>query len=181
MSFSLSDIENKTFLYPTDTILGLGCSVHDVDSIKKIYEIKQRPNDKSLIILVNSETMLQQLVDVPEMAWELIDVSDKPITLVYDNPKNLPKELIFNDNSIAIRFTKDAFCSKIINTLKAPIVSTSANISGEKNPTVFTEVSAQIREKVDYIFPECMNFVPKYSASSIIKISVDNKIKILRV
>jgi len=177
---NLEDFQNKTFLYPTDTILGLGCSIFDENSVEKMYQIKNRPNDKSLIILVNSEQMLQKYVDVPEMAWQLIDLSEKPITIVYENPFNLPDSLIAKDNTVAIRLTRNNFCNQLINKIKAPIVSTSANFSGEKTPAIFTEINQDFLAKIDFIFPECINFKPQYSSSSIIKISKSGIIKIIR-
>lgn len=177
---NILDFEGKTFLYPTDTILGLGCSVFDGKSIEKIYQLKERSNDKSLILLVNSEQMLQKFVEVPAMAWEIMDISDNPVTIVYENPINLPQSVVAKDNSVAIRFTKDKFCSQIINALRAPIVSTSANISGENSPKKLDEVHEKIKQNVDFIFPECIDFQPKFKTSSIIKITKDNVVKVIR-
>lgn len=174
------DLENKTFLYPTDTTFGLGCDVKNVDGLKKIQTLKNRSDSKSFVILVDSVRMLQSIVDVPVLAWDLMDLSEKPITIVYDNPKGLPKELVAADNTIAIRLTKDLFCKKLISKLNSPIVSTSANLSGEPSPTDFESISAKIKEGVDYIFPECENFKPIYQASSIIKLSEDGQVKVIR-
>src|SRR5690606_6663826 len=111
---------------------------------------------------------------------DLMDFSQKPITIVYDNPRNVPHELIAEDNTIGIRLTDDFLCKKIIGKLKAPIVSTSVNISGEVSPTKFSEIDPQILAQVDYVFPECKNFTPKYTASSVIKLSNDGVVKVLR-
>ena len=116
-------------LYPTDTIWGIGCDATNVEAINKIFEIKKREKTKSMIILVESERRLQDLVDVPEMAWQIIDLSEKPVTIVYENPKNLPKEILAEDGSIGIRLVKDDFCKKLISKLNKPLVSTSANFS----------------------------------------------------
>ena len=97
-------------LYPTDTIWGIGCDATNVEAINKIFEIKKREKTKSMIILVENERRLQDLVDVPEMAWQIIDLSEKPVTIVYENPKNLPKEILAEDGSIGIRLVKDDFC-----------------------------------------------------------------------
>ena len=99
-------------LYPTDTIWGIGCDATNVEAINKIFEIKKREKTKSMIILVENERRLQDLVDVPEMAWQIIDLSEKPVTIVYENPKNLPKEILAEDGSIGIRLVKDDFCKK---------------------------------------------------------------------
>jgi L-threonylcarbamoyladenylate synthase len=176
----MEEIANKTFLYPTDTTFGIGCSANDVESIKRIFEIKKRAESKSLIILVDTPARLQSIVDVPELAWDIMDLSQKPVTIVYDDPKNLPKELIAEDNTIAIRLTDDLFCKKIIVKLKSPIVSTSANISGDPTPNQFEDISQAILEGVDYIFPEAKNFKPHHTASSVIKLSKDGVVKVLR-
>ena len=124
-------------LYPTDTIWGIGCDATNLQAIQKIFDIKKRDAKKSPIILVESEKRLQDLVDVPPMAWEIMDLSEKPVTIVYDNPRGLPKELLAEDGSIGIRLVKDLFCKKLITKLNRPIVSTSANFSGEKSPMSF--------------------------------------------
>ena len=177
---NFDEIKNQTFLYPTDTTFGLGCDAMNPELIQKIYRIKNRPDSKSLIILVESEARLQSLVDVSSMAWDLIDLSEKPLTIIYDNPRNLPKELIASDNTIAIRLTKDPFCKKLIGKLNSPIVSTSVNLSGEPTPVSFDQISQKIKDEVDYIFPETEKFTPKFTASSIIKLSTDGKVKIIR-
>lgn len=176
----LEILKKSVFLYPTDTTFGLGCDADNVEAIRKIFKIKNRPDSKSLIILVENETRLQKIVDVPDLAWDIMDLSEKPVTIIYDNPRNLPKELIAEDNTIAIRLTKDLFCKKLISRLNAPLVSTSANISGEPAPDSFDEISQKIKEEVGFIFPECETFVPKFSGSSIIKLSADGKVKVIR-
>lgn len=169
-----------TILYPTDTTFGLGCDAMNVDAIQKIFKIKNRPDSKSLIILVENEARLQRIVDVPDLAWDIMDMSEKPVTIIYDNPRNLPKELIAEDNTIAIRLTKDLFCKKLISKLNSPLVSTSANLSGEPTPQTFVEISQKIKEEVDCIFPECETFVPKFPGSSIIQLSSDGTVKVIR-
>lgn len=169
-----------TILYPTDTIWGIGCDATNIDAINKIFHIKKRDKNKSMIILVESEKRLQDLVDVPEMAWEIMDVSDKPVTLVYQNPKGLPKEILAEDGSIGIRLVKDDFCKKLITKLNKPLVSTSANFSGEKSPLKFSDISAEMVSLVDYAVEEGRENVSKYSGSSVIKIWSDNRIKVLR-
>lgn len=174
------NLKNMTFLYPTDTTFGIGCDAHNVELVQRIFQIKNRPDSKSLIILVDSNQRLQQIVDVPELAWDIMDLSEKPVTIIYENPRNLPKELIAEDNTIAIRLTRDLFCKKLISRLNAPLVSTSANVSGEPTPQSFAEISPKIKEGVDYIFPECETFSPKFSGSSIIKLAADGQIKVIR-
>lgn len=167
-------------LYPTDTIWGLGCDATNIDAINKIFEIKNREKAKSLIILVESEKRLQDLVDVPTMAWEIIDLSEKPVTIIYDNPRNLPQELLAEDGSIGIRLVKDNFCKILISKLNKPLVSTSANFSGEKSPMQFSEISLDLQKKVDAIAEEGRDKVAEWKGSSIIKVWSDGRIKILR-
>ena len=169
-----------TILYPTDTIWGIGCDATNVEAIHKIFDIKNREKNKSMIILVESERRLQDLVDVPEMAWQIIDLSEKPVTIVYENPKNLPKELLAEDGSIGIRLVKDDFCKKLIGKLNKPLVSTSANFSGEKSPLKFSDISQELVNAVDYAVEENREKVSKYSGSSVIKIWNDGRVKVLR-
>ena len=170
----------ETILYPTDTIWGIGCDATNVEAIKKIFEIKKREKSKSMIILVESEKRLQDLVDVPEMAWEIMDFSEKPVTLIYDNPKNLPKELLAEDGSIGIRLVKDDFLKKLISKLNKPLVSTSANFSGDKSPLKFSDISQELIDAVDYAVEENRESVSKYSGSSVIKVWSDGRVKVLR-
>ena len=169
-----------TILYPTDTIWGIGCDATNVEAIQKIFEIKKREKSKSVIILVESERRLQDLVDVPEMAWEIIDLSEKPVTIVYDNPRNLPAEILAEDGSIGIRLVKDSFCKKLISKLNKPLVSTSANFSGDKSPMKFSDINAEIIELVDFAVEENREKVSEYSGSSVIKVWSDGRIKVLR-
>lgn len=169
-----------TILYPTDTIWGIGCDATNAEAIQKIFDIKQRDKNKSMIILVESEQRLQSLVEVPEMAWEIIDLSEKPVTIVYENPKGLPKEILAPDGSIGIRLVKDDFCKRLISKLNKPLVSTSANFSGEKSPMKFSDISQELQNAVDYIVEENHEKVSEYSGSSVIKIWPDNRIKVLR-
>ncbi len=169
-----------TILYPTDTIWGIGCDATNPEAIQKIFDIKKRDAHKSMIILVESEKRLQDLVDVPEMAWEIIDLSEKPVTIVYENPRNLPKEILAEDGSIGIRLVKNDFCKKLISKLNKPLVSTSANLSGQKSPLQFSDISSEIVKAVDFAVEENQDLVSEFSGSSVIKIWSDNRIKVLR-
>ncbi len=172
--------DGGTILYPTDTIWGLGCDATNVQAIQKIAEIKGRDASKSFIILVESEKRLQELVEVPEMAWEIIDLSEKPVTLVYNNPRGLPAELLATDGSIGIRLVKTPFLRKLISGVNKPIVSTSANLSGEKSPRSFADISQEVIEAVDTVATEGRDTVSEYSGSSVIRIWADGRIKVLR-
>ncbi|HOB23455.1 MAG TPA: L-threonylcarbamoyladenylate synthase [Kaistella sp.] len=169
-----------TILYPTDTIWGIGCDATNIDAIEKIFEIKKREKTKSMIILVESEKRLQDLVDVPEMAWEIMDLSEKPVTIIYDHPKGLPKELLAEDGSIGIRLVKNDFLKKLISKLNQPLVSTSANFSGEKSPMKFSDISHEIVDSVDFVVEENQDKVSEYSGSSIIRVWSDGRIKVIR-
>lgn len=169
-----------TILYPTDTIWGIGCDATNVEAINKIIEIKKRDKSKSMIILVESEKRLQDLVDVPEMAWDIMELSEKPVTLIYDNPKGLPKELLAEDGSIGIRLVDDLFLKKIITKLNKPLVSTSANFSGQKSPMKFSDISQEIINAVDFVAEENHDKIAEFSGSSVIRVWNDGRIKILR-
>ena len=164
----------------TDTIWGIGCDATNIDAIEKIFEIKKREKTKSMIILVESEKRLQDLVDVPEMAWEIMDLSEKPVTIIYDSPKGLPKELLAEDGSIGIRLVKNDFLKKLISKLNKPLVSTSANFSGEKSPMKFSDISQEIVDSVDFVVEENQDKVSEYSGSSIIRVWSDGRIKVIR-
>ena len=167
-------------LYPTDTIWGIGCNATNPQAIQKIFDIKKRNAKKSPIILVESEKRLQDLVDVPPMAWEIMDLSEKPVTIVYDNPRGLPKELLAEDGSIGIRLVKDLFCKKLITKLNRPIVSTSANFSGEKSPMSFSEISPLLIKQVDAIAEENREQKSQWEGSSVIRVWQDGRIKVIR-
>ena len=169
-----------TILYPTDTIWGIGCDATNIEAVNKIFEIKKRDRNQSMIILVDSSKRLEDLVDVPEMAWDIIDLSEKPVTIIYDNPKGLPKELLAEDGSIGIRLVNDLFLKKIISKLNKPLVSTSANFSGQKSPMKFSDISQEIIDVVDYVSEENRDKISEYSGSSVIRIWNDGRIKVIR-
>lgn len=168
-------------LYPTDTIWGLGCDATNEEAVNKIFSIKKRKESKSLITLVNNDAMLNKYVDeVPEQAWDIIDLTNKPTTIVYDKALLLAKNVIAEDGSVGIRLTKDTFCKQLIYKFRKPIVSTSANISGDSSPTSFQYISKKIISAVDYVVQHRQNETIKTTASSIIKISLSGEVKIIR-
>ncbi len=169
-----------TILYPTDTIWGIGCDATNADAINKIFEIKKREKNKSMIILVESEKRLQDLVEVPEMAWEIMDLSEKPVTIIYENPKGLPKEILAEDGSIGIRLVKDNYLKKLIGKLNKPLVSTSANLSGDKSPMKFSDINDEIINSVDAVAEENHDKISEYSGSSVIRMWNDGRVKVLR-
>ena len=167
-------------LYPTDTIWGIGCDATDDEAVMKIFELKNRDKNKPLIILVENEKRLQDLVEVPPIAWDIMDLSEKPITIVYDAPKGISKNLLAGDGSIGIRLVKDEFCKMLISKLNKPIVSTSANFSGEKSPKSFADISQKLINEVDAVAEAQKSRVSRWEASSIIRIWNDGRIKVIR-
>ena len=168
-------------LYPTDTIWGIGCDATNEEAVKRIFKIKKRSDSKSLIVLVDNDVRLQRtLEEVPEVAWDIMDYSKKPVTIIYDNPKGIAKSAINKDHSIGIRVVKDAFCKKLISKLNKPIISTSANISGEKQANCFKEISEEIKNSVDHIVNLRQNDQNLNDSSMIIKLDASGLINIIR-
>lgn len=168
-------------LYPTETIWGLGCDAASVSAINRLLGIKNRPGEKGMIVLVNNPYMLEQyVVKVPEVAWQLIEVSEEPLTIVYPAARNLPAELLPEDGSIAIRITSHPLCKNIIDQLKRPLVSTSANYAGQPFPDSFGAISSEMKKVVDFSFDPRYNTPGSASPSSVIKVGLNGEIKILR-
>jgi L-threonylcarbamoyladenylate synthase len=167
-------------LYPTDTVWGIGCDASNEEAVDKIYKLKKRAESQSMIVLMNGDKMIHNTFkEVPETAWQIMDLSEKPTTLILDKPQNIAKNLIATDNTLGIRVVKDSFCFKLIDKLKKPLVSTSANISGKPTPMTFSEISKEILNGVDYVVnlsreKKCGN------PSTIIKIALDNQVKVIR-
>ena len=139
-------------LYPTDTVWGIGCDATRSDAVKRIFEIKKRADSKAMIVLVDSAERIDRYVEeVPDVALQLIDVAVRPTTIVYDGARNVARELVAEDGSIGIRVTTDEFSQKLCRTLRRPLVSTSANVSGEQTARFFSEISDEIKSAVDFI------------------------------
>jgi L-threonylcarbamoyladenylate synthase len=168
-------------LYPTDTIWGIGCDATNPAAVKKVYEIKKRDDSKALVILINEIGKLRTYVnEVPEIAWDLVDFSEDPLTVVYPEGKNLANNLLANDGSVAIRLCKDEFCSKLMERFKRPLVSTSANLSGELSPKNFTEISETVLNEVDYVVNWHQNEIQNPKPSRIVSLGVNGEFKLLR-
>jgi L-threonylcarbamoyladenylate synthase len=164
--------EGGIILYPTDTIWGIGCDATNQKAVERIFNIKLRHESKSMIILLDDILKLDFYIDeVPAVAYDLIDQYKNPLTIIYPNAKNIAKNCIADDGSIGIRIVKDEFCKRLINIFDKPIVSTSANISGEVTPISYPCVSEKIIEKMDYIVQYGQDSVEQFKASTIIKIS----------
>lgn len=167
-------------LYPTDTVWGIGCDATNADAIDKLYVLKQREEQKAMICLVSDFKMLQQYVEnVPEVAYDILKYARKPTTIIYDQPIRVADNIVAADNTLAIRVTKNEFCSKLIRKFRKPIVSTSANISGHKTPTSFDEISEEIINNVDYVV-NLHRTNKNGKPSSIIKLGNDGKVSIVR-
>lgn len=172
--------EGKTILYPTDTVWGIGCDATDFSAVKQIYKIKEREESKSLVILVDSIQMLEKIIpNIPTKAFEFLQ-DERPTTLIYEHPKGLANNVIATDDTVAIRLVQDEFCQQLIQKFGKPIVSTSANISGEPTPSHFHEISEAIKKAVDYTVNWRQSDDTPKKASRIIKISPDNEITIIR-
>ena len=168
-------------LYPTDTIWGIGCDATNETAVDRIYKIKKRQDSKSMLVLMENPALLERYVtEVPEIAWDLVEVATTPLTVIYPNAKNLAKNLVAEDGSIGIRFTKEAFTTQLLQRFRRPLVSTSANISGEKSPAFFDEISEEIKSKVDYIVEYRQNDNTPGQPSSIIKLGPGGQIEIIR-
>lgn len=168
-------------LYPTDTVWGLGCDATNSEAVKRVYKIKKRIDSKAMIVLLGNENEIQRYVkEVPEIAYDLVSLSVKPLTIVYSNGVYLAPELLAEDGSIGIRVTQEQFSKSLCKTFKRPLVSTSANISGMPTPVFFNEISDEIKSQVDYIVEARRDDLIKRKPSSVIKLDCDGTIKILR-
>jgi len=168
-------------LYPTDTIWGIGCDATNQEAVKRIYEIKKREDTKSMLVLMENPALLERYVDdVPDVAWDLVEITTTPLTVIYPGAKNLAKNLIAEDGSIGIRFTKEQFTSQLLQRFRRPMVSTSANVSGEKSPAFFDDISEEIKDQMDYIVKFRQDDHSPANPSSIIKLGPGGKIDIIR-
>lgn len=170
-----------TILYPTDTIWGLGCDATNGAAVRKIYDIKKRDDSKSLIVLVADERDILQLVAAPDLhAFDYLAEQDRPTTMIFDGALGLPDNLVAGDGSIAIRIVQDEFCRHLIRRLRKPLVSTSANISGDPSPQSFAGVSPAIREAVDYVVRWRRDDTAPALPSRIVKWNGDGSVTIIR-
>ncbi len=173
--------EGGIILYPTDTVWGIGCDANNPQAIQKIYDLKGRTSSKALITLVGSEVMLERTVlNMPEIAWDLIESTNRPLTLIYDEVKGIAPNAIAEDGSCGIRLAKDTFCQQLIQRLGKPIISTSANVSGEETPKDFRSISDTILNGVDFVVNYRQNEATSQKSSNIIKLKNNGEIKIIR-
>lgn len=168
-------------LYPTDTVWGLGCDATNAEAVAKIYKIKQRDDSKALICLADSVDRVQRYVrDVPSVAWDLMELSDTPTTVILDGAVNLAPNLIAEDGSIGLRVTNEPFSKELCYRFQKAIVSTSANISGEPAAQNYCDISPEILEAVDYVCWTRRQEHKPHKPSSIIKLTKDGRVTIIR-
>ena len=173
--------EGGVILYPTDTIWGIGCDATNEDAVRRVYEIKQRQDSKAMLVLVDSSVKVDFYVrDVPEVAWDLIDLADKPLTIIYSGARNLAANLLAEDGSVGIRVTNEDFSKRLCQQFRKAIVSTSANISGQPSPKNFSVICEEVKSAVDYIVGYRQEEMSNPKPSSIIKLDKGGVIKIIR-
>jgi L-threonylcarbamoyladenylate synthase len=168
-------------LYPTDTIWGIGCDATNTEAVKKIYHLKQREEAKSMIILLDTDNKLQSYVqEVPELAYELIQYAENPLTLVMRGAKNISPALIGSDGSIGIRVSTHPFCQLLIQRLRKPLVSTSANVSGNPSPQYFSQISTEIIDGVDYVVDLDQHSMEIKNPSTIMRLEPNGRFEFIR-
>lgn len=173
--------QGGVILYPTDTVWGIGCDATNAEAVAKVYKIKKRDDSKALICLVDSDARLQRYVrNVPNVAWDILDIATKPTTIILDGAINLAPNLIAEDGSIALRITKEPFSHELCYRFQKPLVSTSANISGEPAAANYNDISQELIDAVDYVcFSRRQEHKP-HTPSSIIKLKEDGEVTIIR-
>lgn len=174
--------EGGVILYPTDTVWGIGCDATNEAAVRRIYEIKRRSDAKSMLVLLDGAGKLQGYVDVPAAAQQLLEVSEgqRPMTIIYPHARNLAPNLLAEDGSVGIRITEEIFSKSLCEQLHKPIVSTSANISGEATAKNFKQISSEIIKAVDYVCLYRRNDSEEHKPSSVIKVNEDNTFNIIR-
>lgn len=173
--------EGGVILYPADTIWGIGCDATNEEAVRRVYEMKQRSDSKAMLVLVDSSVKVDFYVqDVPEIAWDLIDLADKPLTIIYSGARNLASNLLAEDGSVGIRVTNEAFSKRLCQQFRKAIVSTSANISGQPSPGNFSEISEKVKSAVDYIVEYRREEMGRPKPSGIIKLGRGGAIQLIR-
>ena len=167
-------------LYPTDTIWGIGCDATNEDAVRRIYALKRRDDSKSMLVLLDDPGKIASYADVPDIALDLIDVADKPTTIIYPNARHLAPSLIADDGTIGIRITRETFTSALLHSLNRPLVSTSANLSGTPSPRPSGEIAPETCPAVDYIVDYRRDNRTPASPSAIIKLGMGGEIQIIR-
>lgn len=168
-------------LYPTDTVWGLGCDATNSQAVKRIYDIKQRADNKAMIVLLSRVDDLWRYIDtVPDVAVELVEAAVRPLTVVYDRGINMAPELMGADGSVGVRITRERISAGLCRALRRPIVSTSANVSGQPAPAIFPEIAPEILKAVDYVMESRRDDVSRAKPSQVIKLTDSGVVTILR-
>ena len=168
-------------LYPTDTVWGIGCDATCEEAVQKVFALKKRSGAKSLVLLARDLDMVARHIrQIPSMAIDLVEVNDSPMTIVYPGAVGLAPSCIAEDGSVGIRIPLNEFCLQLLHRFGRPLVSTSANISGEPTPECFKDISDEIRNGVDYVFPKALEQGATGKASQIIKLGLNNEVEIIR-
>lgn len=168
-------------LYPTDTIWGIGCDATNPEAVEKVFQLKGRAKEKSLIVLLHNENQLASYVtEIPEVAYQLIEYAEKPLTIVYSGAKNLAANVIAEDGSIGIRVVNHSFCQQLLQRFRKPLVSTSANLSGDPSPKCFDDISEEIKNQVDYIVQFDQHVKSDGKSSSVMKLDPSGKFEFIR-
>ena len=174
-------IKGGLILYPTDTIWGIGCDATNEKAVEKVFELKKRVDSKALIVMIDSTAKLDYYVEeAPNLAVDLIEMSDKPMTIIYDKGRNIASNLLAEDGSLAIRVTEERFSKELCLRFRKALVSTSANISGTPAPKCFADISEEIINGVDYVVKYRQDDSTESKASSIIKLGSGGEVKIIR-
>lgn len=173
--------QGGVILYPTDTVWGIGCDATNAEAVKKIYEIKKRDDSKAMICLIDSDKRVSRYIrNVPDVAWDLLNLPDKPTTVILDNASGLANNLVAEDGSIALRITKETFSKELCYRMQKPIVSTSANVSGEPAAQNYRDIDPEILEAVDYVCKARRNEHDPHVPSSIIKLASNGEVTVIR-
>lgn len=168
-------------LYPTDTIWGIGCDATNEEAVRRVYALKQRVDSKAMLLLVDNPVKLDFYVrEMPEVAWDLVDFAEKPLTIIYPGARNLATNLLAEDGSVGIRVTKEAFSRTLCERFRKAIVSTSANLSGQPAPSCFSEIQPEIIKGVDYVVQYRQDERSKSTPSSILKLGLGGQVQIIR-
>ena len=168
-------------LYPTDTIWGIGCDATNAEAVEKVFALKGRDKSKSMLILLHNDNQLASYVkDIPEVAYELIEATERPMTIIYSGAKNLAANAIADDGSIGIRVVNHPFCQQLLQRFRKPIISTSANLSGQPSATNFDEIAEEIKDGVDYVVKFGQRELSKGKPSIIMKLDPSGKFEFIR-
>lgn len=173
--------QGGVILYPTDTVWGIGCDATNAEAVKKVYELKRRQDSKALICLVDSADRLARYVRrVPDVVWDMVDLATSPLTVIYEHASGLAPNLLADDGSVGIRVTQETFSKELCFRFQKPVVSTSANISGEPTPHNFSEISDEVKQAVDYVVNYNQRSKERHQPSKIIKVTESGEFEIIR-